>query len=82
MEGFEFKFDSKTYTVKLSDDLQYVTTILEWQKDEFDFQAYYRDLNMFFIFDSKFYGLKTGWLKDYNDPIKKFWVQQLDNGKT
>ena len=43
MEGFEFKFDSKTYTLKLSNDLQYVTTIFEWQNDEFDFQAYCRD---------------------------------------
>ena len=39
-------------------------------KDTFDFQAYYCDLNMFFVFDTKFYGSNTGYIKDYNELIK------------
>lgn len=46
-EGVEFKYNFRKYTVKRSDDLQYISKALEWEKDQFDFQTYYRDLNVF-----------------------------------
>ena len=59
LEGLEFKSDLRTYTVKLSNDLKHVTKMLNWQKDTFDFQAYYQDLNMIFVFNTKFYSSNT-----------------------
>ena len=65
------KSDFETYTVKLSDDLKHITKTFNWlKKDNFDFQAYYCHLNMFFVFDTKFYGSITGYIKDYNELMK------------
>ena len=70
-EGFEFKSDFGTYSLKLGDDLKHMRKTFNWLlKDTFDFQAYYCDLNMFFVFDTKFYGSNTGYIKDYNELIK------------
>ena len=67
--GFEFKSDFGTYTVKLSNNLKHITKTFNWlQKDTFDFQAYYRNINMFFY--TKFYGSNAGYIKDYNELIK------------
>ena len=53
-ERFEFKSNFGTYIVKLSDDLKYITKTFNWlQKDTFNFQGYYGDLNMFFYFLKK-----------------------------
>ena len=49
-EEFEFKSDFGTYTVKLSNNLKHMTKTFELQKDSFEFQAYYQDLNVFFYF--------------------------------
>ena len=63
--------DFGTYSVKLSNDLKHITETFNWlQIDTFDFQSQYRDLNMFFVFDTKFYGSNTGYIKEYNQLIK------------
>ena len=56
--------------VKLSEDLQYIKKTSEWRKNHFDFQAYDRDLNIFFVSDNRFYESNTGWLKDYNEVLR------------
>ena len=56
--------------VKLSEDLQYFKKTSEWRKNHFDFQAYDRDLNIFFVSDNRFYESNTGWLKDYNEALR------------
>ena len=56
-EAFEFKSDFGTHTVKLINDLKH-------------FQTYYRDLKMFFVFDTRFYSLNTGNINYYNELVK------------
>ena len=51
-------------------NLQYIIKIFEWGKSHFNFQAYYRDLNMFFVLDNRFYGSNTVWLKDYDEILR------------
>ena len=41
-------------------------------KGGIDFDVYYRDLNMNFVFDNKFYGSNKDYVKDYNELLKKF----------
>ena len=69
LEGFEFKSDLGTCTVNFSNNLRHITKTFNWVKDSFDFKAYYRDLNMFFVFGTKFYGSNTGYIQDYNELI-------------
>ena len=55
---------------KVGEDLKYIAKILDWQKGTFDFHAYYWDLNMIFVFDTKCYGSSTGFIQDYNEIMK------------
>lgn len=41
-----------------------------WPKAQFDVQTFFVIWMFFFIFDTKFYGPNTGWLKNYSDLIK------------
>lgn len=53
--SLRFESDFGKYRVKLSDSVQYITRTFEWEKYHIDFQAYYRNLNMFFVLDTRFF---------------------------
>ena len=71
LEEIYFKSNKETYTVKLSDDSRCLTKTFQRQKDTFNFRAYYRDINTYFLaIGNTIYMSDSGWLDNYNSLLK------------
>ena len=73
--GFTFKRPTKkeTYNVKLKEKMNLIEPTYKCDRFGFDFWAFYRDKNIFFIYENR---SPTGYIEDYNGFFLK---QKMSN---
>lgn len=71
-EGLTFKWSDVIYAIKRSDDSQYLTETLQWKRGKFDFRAYYRSINAYFLATGNIiYKSNSRWLNNHNNLLKR-----------
>ena len=71
-EGFTFK-EKKDFYVKISENFQYITKRLTWNRFDFDYKQYYQELNCFIIHDTirdEYIISTTGYIGRFNKLLK------------